>query len=148
MQRKTMIIIGVVVVLSLCCLGCFGVLAIRVINNPAFGSGLQQLTGSLRDMADLRSQLMTTYSIQTVEVRTVNGHILSISLTNSAFNNLASSEQEAKAKEVAQFVKDHYAEIKTIDTIQINLIEHTQVGIVYSNRFRTYNFDAATLSEK
>ena len=146
MQRKTIIIISIVGVLSLCCLACFGVLAVRLLNSTSLGYSLQQIVGSMSDIADLRSQLMTTYSLQEVEILIVNGHILRVSLTNSPFNALAASQQEAKAKEIAQFVKDHYARIKTVDTIQINLVQHTQVGIIYSNRFRTFNFDPATLS--
>ncbi len=72
---------------------------------------------------------------------------INASFINSAFNDLPEADKEPKAREIAQFVKDHYASIGKIDQISVSFIVHKRYVIFnYTNGLDTFFFDTKELA--
>jgi len=146
MKRRTLIITTGIVLVALCgCLVVSGFIAFRVLNDPSIRSGLERVTSDFSDMIDLQQKVLKAYPAQEVQVNIRNGRILNVSLVNSAYNQLSSSQQRAKAQEIARFVKDNYGGMGKVDAIYITFVEQQQSTIFNTNRFWTYTFDPKTL---
>jgi hypothetical protein len=146
MKRKTLIItLGIVLVVLCGCLVVSGFIAFRVLNDPSIQAGLKRITSDLSDMADLQQKVLKAYPAQGVEVNIRNGRILNVSLVNSPYNQLSSSQQRTKAQEIARFVKDNYGGMSRVDAIYITFVERQQSTLINTNRFWTYTFDTKTL---
>jgi hypothetical protein len=104
----------------------------------------QGLWQAIADLAPLRDQLIQTYHEDDVNIVIQNGNALGISFINSAFNDLPSKDaKEAKAREIAQFVKAHYARIDRIDTVWVSFVIHKNYFMVfnYTNSLDTFFFE-------
>ncbi len=144
-RNKILLALGLATLIMICCLGIVAVLAFETLTSPSFSALWQQFTRDMANMTDLQQKLTDAYQAEQVQVGTLNGHILRINLINSGLNRLPSSEQAAQAKQVARFAKKNYPGIKTIDMIQVIITEHQQAGILSTNQFTSFSFEATTL---
>ena len=76
----------------------------------------------MKDLASLRDQLIEQYHQQNVEVKLTNGNALNIRFINSEFNALGAEQKDAKAREIVNFAKGHYASIEGVETVGIAFV--------------------------
>src|SRR5579859_6373162 len=105
----------------------------------------QGLAQEFADMSSLHDQLVQNYHHNDIDVRITNGNRIDISFVNSGFNNLPThAEKQARAREIAQFVKDRYAGISHIDTITVSFTVHIDIIVFqYTNNLDTFSFETA-----
>jgi hypothetical protein len=145
MTRKTKIIVGIIIGITLCSL-FIAILGIYVLwNNPMIRKSVESAKNELTAMVDLREKILDTYPCQDAGVQIRNGTVLNITLVNSEYNNLSYSEQAEKAEEIASFVKNNYSGSANIAGIIITFTENAQVGPVNTNRFNSFSFDVSKL---
>lgn len=145
MNRKTVLIVGSILGVLLCCgaVAAWGVYSLA--NNPSVKKGLEVAGEELQAMMDLREKIRQTYTCEDVGVQIMNGSTLNISLINSEFNDLSTSEQADKAREVAKFVKANYTGKANIIRIVIIFVRNTRVGPVNTNSSFSYPFEISEL---
>jgi hypothetical protein len=126
---------------------CIVLTAIAALALSACSQGFFQ---DLSELSPLRDQLVQTYHEDNVTVIIQNGNALGISFTNSTFNNLPTREaKQAKAREIAELVKDNYSRIDHIDMIWVSFTIHKQYIIFnYTNSLDTFFFDMKTLNSR
>lgn len=145
MKRKTWLIAGSVLGILICVGAAVGWGVYSLMNNPSVKKGLETAGVEFKAMVDMQQKLAQTYSCQNVGVQIMNGDTLNISLVNSEFNDLPSSQQTDKARDVAQFVKDNYKGQAKIVRIVITFAKNTRVGPVNTNLTFSYPFDVSEL---
>jgi hypothetical protein len=95
------------------------------------------------DLFPLRDELIQTYHEEDVNIVVQNGNTLGISFVNSTFNDLPSAAaKQAKAREIAQFAKTHYARVDHVDAIWVSFVVHKTYFLVfsYTNGLDTFFF--------
>jgi hypothetical protein len=145
MNRKTILIVGSILGVLLCCgaIAAWGIYSLA--NNPSVKKGLELAGDELQAMMDLREKIRQTYVCEDVGVQIMNGNTLNISLINSEFNDLSTSEQADKARQVAKFVKTNYTGNANIVGIVIIFVQNTRVGPVNTNSSFSYPFEVSDL---
>ena len=136
MNRKSILILLSIISIALLCSLASGVATYALPKNPLTGKEIKTIGSQLADMPALQSRLMKAYPSD-YWVKVTNGHFLGIDLINSGLLDLSELERQAKAKEIAIFVKDNYGSMHTIDTITITFTERIDAGLQFS-RFLTY----------
>ena len=94
----------------------------------------------LKDLASLRDQLIKQYHQQNVEVKLTNGNALNIKFINSEFNALGAEQKEAKAREIANFVKGHCASIDGVETVGIAFVTRNNYVVIIKETEDKYDF--------
>ncbi len=145
MNRKTFLIVGSILGVLLCCgaVAAWGIYSLA--NNPSVKKGLEVAGDELQAMMQLREEIRQTCTCEDVGVQIMNGNTLNISLINSEFNDLSTSEQGDKAREVAKFVKANYTGNANIVRIVIIFVQNTKVGPVNTNSSFSYPFEVSEL---
>ncbi len=145
MNRKTILIIGSILGVLLCCgaVAAWGIYSL--VKNPTIKDGIKAVGNELQAMMELQRKIRETYPCESVEIQIMNGNTLNISLVNSKFNDLAEPERAEKALEVAKFVKENYTGKAHIIRIMITFVENTKVGPVNANSTSSYPFDISEL---
>ena len=146
-KRNVFIVLGFTALLAIVCILVAGGVVYWALNNPTISASLNQLTSSLSDMVKLQQEITVAYPADAVRVGSMNGHILTISLVNSAANKLSQPEQKARAQEVAIFARNHYAHLNGIDTIQIALVQQSGAFGITMNFTNNYVFKLAELPQ-
>ena len=144
-NKKTVITLGSCLVVII----CVGVIVAwgtyQVLNIPSVRKGLQTAGGEFNAMLQLREQILERYQCKDAGVQLMNGNTLNISLINSEFNELSSSEQSASAYEIALFIKDNYIGKAGITHIVIAFVQNNRIGPLNTNWTSTYPFDVSEL---
>lgn len=143
-KKAKIIVIVIIAILALCIVGTT-VLTLFVVKNPLISSRLGQFRSDLGAMFDLQKQLNSTYPAEGIEVEIQNGHVLVISLINPESIPITDENREEKAKEIAKFTWENYAQNHSIDGIEIIFIEQQNVLIVEMHQTYSYYFDAESL---
>jgi hypothetical protein len=145
MNRKTILIIGSILGVLLCCaaIAVWGIYSF--VNNPSVKEGFQIAGDELQAMLELRQKVAQTYPCEEVGIQIMNGNTLNVSLVNSQFNDLSTAEQADKAREVAKFVKTNYTGKANVVRIVIIFVKNAKVGPVNTNSSFSYPFDISEL---
>jgi len=143
-KKAKIIVIAVISILVLCVVGTT-VVTLVALKSPLVNSRLAQFRSDLGAMFDLQKQLASTYPAEGIEVKIHNGHFLVISLINPESIPVTDESREEKAKEIAKFTWENYAENLSIDGIQIIFIKQQNVLIVEMNQTYSYYFDTEAL---
>src|SRR4030095_11355196 len=88
---------------------------------------------SYQDLFPLREKIIQEYKESNVSVVIQNGNTVGVSFINTAFNGLEQTKKEAKAKEIAIFVKENYKSIDNIDMIWVSFT-------IYKTYFFVFNY--------
>ncbi len=145
MNRKTILIMGSILGVLLCCgaIAAWGIYSFA--KNPTVKEGIKAAGNELQAMMGLREKILQSYTCEDAGIQIMNGNTLNISLINSEFNDLPMSQQAEKAREIAKFVKANYTGKAQIVRIVIILVANTKVGPVNTNRFFSYPFNVSEL---
>ena len=145
MNRKTLLIIGSMLGVLLCCVVIAGWGVYSFLNNPEVKKGLEVAGEEMGAMVDLQQKVLQKYSCEDVGVQIMNGSSLNVSLINSEFNDMPSSQQADSALGVAQFVKDNYTGKATLTRIVITFVKNSRVGPLNANQFMSFPFELSEL---
>jgi hypothetical protein len=145
MNRKTILIVGSILGVVLCCaaIAVWGIYSL--LNNPAVKEGLEIAGDEMDAMFDLRQKILQEYSCKDVGIQIRNGNGLIVSLINSEFNEGSYSQQAENARDVAQFVKDNYTGKAALTHIGITFVKSNQVGPLNTNRTVSFVFELSEL---
>jgi hypothetical protein len=99
----------------------------------------------VKDLASLRDQLIEQYQQKKVEVKLTNGNALNIRFINSEFNALGAEQKEAKAREIANFAKGHYASIEGVETVGIAFVTRNSYVVLNKDSENEYVFRKSEL---
>lgn len=144
MKRKTLIILGSVVGLLCACLAATSLAAYWVVSLPQVQSALEQASGSLTQMVELQQALAQEYPAEAVQVGVTNGHILTITLVNTAQSS--STDQRTQAKAIALFAQSHYAGISDVDQISVTFVQQAAAFGFSANTSYSYVFKLTELT--
>ena len=108
----------------------------------------QSFAQDVAALGPLRDELIQTYHEDNVNVVIQNGQSLGISFINTHFNDLpTAAAKQAQAREIAQYVKDHYTRMDHIERIWVSFTVYKEYFLLvrYTNSLDTYFFETADL---
>lgn len=114
-----------------------------------FGCGLVE---TYNETADLQHDIQEQYGYDGTlgvqySVSTGTGNSIKIEWENSTTFSPDDPQIEEKTRELAQFVRDHYAGIDKVDNVWIVLVQSENVAVVNLNQTVSFIYDVDELEE-
>ena len=85
-----------------------------------------------QDLLPLREKIVEQYKENSLNL-VIQYDAIAVSFINSSFNKLGQSQKEAKAKEIAVFVKENYESMDTIDMIMVSFTIHKTSFFIFDD---------------
>jgi len=102
----------------------------------------------LRDMMTLQQGLVREFNETGINININNRANLTVTFSNSPAADLSDAERAAFARQVAEYVRDHYAHYSTLETIAVGFSTVTKTGpITYTNTTVPYRFTPRDLGQ-
>ena len=102
--------------------------------------------GELKDLFTLQQGLAVAFNAPAVSVNINNRSHLTVTFTNSKVAELPDSERAIVARQVAEYVRDHYRAYATLEDISVGFSRASAVGPVsYTANQIPYSFTTADL---
>lgn len=100
----------------------------------------------LAALSTLQHGLAARFNEPRISINLNNHQYLSVAFVNSKLAELPDSERATLAKEVAQFVRDHYSGYASLRSITVGFRQEMKIGIVSYNATKSpYTFATAEL---
>jgi hypothetical protein len=100
------------------------------------------------DLLALRNGLAETFRTPEVSVSLQTTGALTITLQNSPFDGQAGAEEQATCRQVAEFVRDHFAHYSTVRSVQVGFASRRGVpGISFTRSRVPCSFSHEELGE-
>lgn len=144
-SKSTRIIIGGIALLVIAFILLTSFLVYMALTDPGVKAALQNLKTDAGNMFELQRSIRAEFPAQGIRVGIFNGDTLTVTLVNSKSNDLPKEEQEAQAKEIAAFAKNHYSGIGKINFITVGFTRQTGVGGFSMTSTQNYSFKIGDL---
>jgi hypothetical protein len=102
-------------------------------NNPQIGATAKQLASTVNNVASFQQEILAAFPAESAQIGITNGHVLTVSLINIKGNPTSDQEKWLKAKEIALFTKNNYANLDGIDAIDVGIVQQAGTGLLTLN---------------
>ncbi len=103
----------------------------------------------MRGLMGLQEKLAKRFKEETINVKIANGELLTVTFENSRLATLPALERQAKAREIAEFIRDAYEGYGDLTTIVVTFTHVGRLGpVTVGSMVSTYTFPTADLGPK
>lgn len=86
--------------------------------------------GSIKDIMTLQMELSREFKTRAISIDLNNNRYLTVTFQNSPFANLPTMERQARARDVAVFVRDHYPGYTHLERVSVGFAIQRKAGML------------------